>query len=438
MKYLKKFENHSQYESYIATDYAKPNVSLCVQENHVHYNPKTFNHIITYEASAKLPETTATNKAGGLHVNCFKGANDTILTVTKHEFENGVGTIEFDDDVVIIMPCAFYQCNFTSIKLPETVIDIQGAYNGHSYLCGAFASCSSLTSVTIPNSVTTIGENCFNNCSGLTSLTIGSSVTNIGASAFYGCSGLTSLTIGSSVTSIGGNAFGGCASLTSVTIPNSVTSIDYGAFRECSSLTNITIPNSVTSIGNGAFNGTPWWNSYSADTNNQYGNIVYINVVAYKAVNENITSIIFKNDTISISSSAFYGCSGLTSVTIPNSVTSIGGSTFGNCSGLTSVTIGDSVTSIGNYAFENCKGLTNVTIPDSVTSIGDSAFASCTGLTSVTSLATTAPTIEGNQAFYGVKTGGTLYVPQGSTSYDAWMNTSSFYLGYYNWTKVEQ
>lgn len=203
--YLKKFDNHDDYEDFVdGGTMVKPNVSYCIQENHVHYNPKTFNHIITYEASAKLPETTATNKSGGLHINCFKGANDTILTVTKHEFENGVGTIEFDGDVVIIMPCAFYQCNFTSIKLPETVTDIQGAYRGHSYLCGAFANCRSLTSITIPDSVTTIGENCFNNCDSLTSVVIGDGITLIDSSAFalnnylhpqVGCPNLASVTI---------------------------------------------------------------------------------------------------------------------------------------------------------------------------------------------------------------------------------------------------
>ncbi|MEY8606677.1 leucine-rich repeat domain-containing protein [Muribaculum intestinale] len=170
------------------------------------------------------------------------------------------------------------------------------------------SGCSGLTSVTIPNSVTSIGQRVFENCSGLTSVTIGNSVTSIGYYAFSGCYGLTSVTIPNSVTSIRERAFSGCSGLTSVTIPNSVTSIGERAFSGCSGLTSVTIGNSVTSIGYYAFD----------------------------------------------------GCYGLTSVTIPNSVTTIVQSAFSNCRGLTSVTIGNSVTSIGKYAFSGCSKLTSI------------------------------------------------------------------------------
>ena len=196
----------------------------------------------------------------------------------------------------------------------------------------AFEGCSSLTSLTIPSSVTSIGFSAFSGCSGLTSLTIPSSVTSIGSSAFSGCSGLTSLTIPSSVTSISSGAFEGCSGLTSFTIPSSVTSIGSGAFLGCSGLTSLTIPSSVTSI------------DYSA----------------------------------------FSGCSGLTSLTIPSSVTRIGQSAFEGCSGLTSLTISSSVTEICDYVFKGCSGLTSLTIPSSVTSIGYKVFSGCSGLTSLT------------------------------------------------------
>ncbi|GHT67718.1 hypothetical protein FACS189452_05980 [Bacteroidia bacterium] len=134
-----------------------------------------------------------------------------------------------------------------------TTIDVRAETVGITG--NAFYHCSGLTSVTIPNSVTSIGKSVFEGCTGLTSVTIPNSVTSIGNKAFSNCTGLTSVTIPNSVTSIGNNAFLGCSGLTSVTIPNSVTSIGGSAFHYCSGLTSITIPNSVTSIGNSAFQG---------------------------------------------------------------------------------------------------------------------------------------------------------------------------------------
>ena len=219
---------------------------------------------------------------------------------------------------------------------------------------GAFADCTTLTSIIIPDSVTSIGYSAFGRCTGLTSITIPDSVTSIGVYAFEGCTGLTSVTIPDSVTSIGYSAFGRCTGLTSITIPDSVTSIDGYAFVGCTGLTSVTIPDSITSIG------------YSA-----FGRCT------------GLTSITIPDSVTSIDGYAFEDCTGLTSVTIPDSVTSIGSSAFKGCTGLTSATIPDGVTSIGNHAFERCTGLTSVTIPDSVTSIGDSAFKNCKSLESV-------------------------------------------------------
>ena len=184
----------------------------------------------------------------------------------------------------------------------------------------AFRGCYYLTSVTIPNSVTSIGDN-----------------------AFFNCIGLTSVTIPNSVTSIGDSAFAHCYGLTSVTIPNSVTSIGKGAFWECRGLTSVTIPNSVTSIGNSAFDGC------SGITHPIIVNDMFVflpeRYEGHYSIPDNISIII---------GGAFSDCSGLTSVTIPNSVKSIGNSAFSRCSGLTSVTIPNSLTSIGRWAFNSC------------------------------------------------------------------------------------
>ena len=117
----------------------------------------------------------------------------------------------------------------------------------------AFTFCHSLTSITIPNSVTSIREKVFSGCICLRSIIIPNSVTSIGERAFEGCIRLKSIIIPNSVTSIENETFWNCTSLKSVTIPNSVTSIGNSAFEKCNSLTSIIIPNSVTSIGEGAF-----------------------------------------------------------------------------------------------------------------------------------------------------------------------------------------
>ena len=178
-----------------------------------------------------------------------------------------------------------------------------------------------------------------------TTIKIKEGTTAIGE-AFSDCTGLTSITIPNSVTSIGYGAFSGCTSLTSITIPNSVTSIGYGAFLGCTSLTSIIIPNSVTEIGGDAFEETPWFN-------NQPDGLLYIGRVAYKYKGEmpEKASIVIKEGTISIGSWAFADCDGLTSVIIPNSVTTIGEGVFFGCTNLSSLTIPSSVNTIEEFAF---------------------------------------------------------------------------------------
>ena len=200
------------------------------------------------------------------------------------------------------------------------------------------------------------------------------------------CSGLTSVSIGNGVTCIGNGAFVGCKALTSVTIPNNVIDIGYEAFYN-SGLTSVTIPNSVMSIGKEAFESCSNLTSMIVESNNvYYDSRNNCNAIIETATNTLIAgckNTIIPNSVTSIGGYAFWGCSGLTSISIPNSVTSIGQCAFWNCSGLTSVSIGNGVTSIGNGAFVGCKALTSVTIPNNVIDIGYEAFRN-SGLTSVT------------------------------------------------------
>ena len=313
-----------------------------------------------------------------------------------------------------------YRTQITSYTIGDSVTSI-GEY--------AFYNCSNLTNITIPNSVTTIGEKAFYNCKSLTSITIPDSVTSISSFTFYGCSSLTSVNIGNGVTSIGEEAFYNCKSLTSITIPNSVTTIGEKAFYNCKSLTSIivdennknyssldgvlfnkdkttlicypagktntsyTIPNSVTSIGNYAFRDCSSLTSITIpDSVTSIGNYAFHDCTR-------LTSITIPDSVTSISSFTFYGCSSLTSITIPDSVTSIGNYAFSSCISLTSITIPDSVTSIGSWAFNRCTSLTSVNIGNGVTSIGEEAFYNCTSITSIT--IPNSVTSISNGAFFG-------------------------------------
>ena len=218
-----------------------------------------------------------------------------------------------------------------------------------------FSGCSGLTSITIPSSVTSLGIYCFSYCWGLTSITIPSSVTSLSDDCFYACSGIKAITIPSSVTLLGDGCFSYCRSLTSITIPSSVTSLGDYCFRGCSVLTSITIPSSVTSLGDECFSDC-----------------------------SGLTSITIPNTVTSLGNYCFSGCSGLTSITIPSSVTSLGRCCFSGCSGLTSITIPSSVTLLGDGCFSYCSSLTSITIPSSVTSLDSFCFSGCSGLTSIT------------------------------------------------------
>ena len=350
----------------------------------------------------------------------------------------------------------FYNCgSLTSINIPSGVTSI-----GYS----AFAYCNRLTNINIPSGVTSIGERTFQGCSGLTNIEIPDSVTSIGGGAFGYCTGLTSCAIGSGVTNIGQSAFERCSGLTSVTIPDSVTSIGEYAFIRCIRIISLHIPSGVTTIGYAAFESCSGLTSITVSNENTvYDSRNNCNAIIETSTNTLICGCKYTtipNTVTNIGDLAFYECKDLTSIVIPDSVTSIGERAFSRCYSLSSCTIGSGVTVINNDAFHDCSGLTSVDIPDKVVYIGINAFIACynltnltigTGLTtigrdafrlcyklgSITCNVTTAPTIQ-STTFQDVKTGGTLTVPSGSSGYDVWMGTGDYYLGKYNWTKVEQ
>ena len=254
-------------------------------------------------------------------------------SIISNTHKNGQGLIVFDGPVTQIAEFAFQSCStLTSISIPNTVMSIEK---------NAFVSCTSLTSITIPNNVVSIGEFAFNGCDSLTSVYIAYGVTHIGDGAFNSCPSLSSITIPNSVMSIGRDCFAGCTSLSSVVFPNSLMSIGAGAFGNCSSLTSITIPNSVTSIEESAFSSCSSLGSIVVEN----GNTIYDSRENCNAIIETTTNTliagckntIIPNSVKIINESAFFGCSSLTSITIPNSVDSIGYYAFAYCSSLDTI-----------------------------------------------------------------------------------------------------
>jgi hypothetical protein len=309
----------------------------------------------------------------------------------------------------------------------------------------AFSHIISLTTVTIPSSVTTIGGAAFADCTSLISATIPSSVTSIGSYAFSYCTSMTAIDVNAAnanYASISGVLYNKAATTLiqcpggkagALIIPSSVTSISSSGFSQCIALTSVTIPNSVTSIGDAAFfNCTSLTSATIGSGVTSIGDYMFADCVS-------LTSIVIPIGVTSIGGASFSHCTALTSVTIPNGVTTIGVSAFYYCTALTSVTIPSSVTSIGSSAFTYCISMTAidvnagnpnyasidgvlynkavttliqcpggktgvVTVPSSVTSIGSTAFGYCASLTSITFLGLVAPTsigvnwIEGTDA----------------------------------------
>ena len=451
---------------YIAFQYCESLTNITIPDSVTYISDMAFDSC-TSLTSITIPDSV-TSIGNYVFSNCTNLESITIpnsvTSIGGSAFYNcpSLTSITIPNNVTSIGDYAFCKCeSLTSITIPNNVISI-GNYaflrctllsnidvsidnSNYSSKDGVlfnkdrteliyYPAGKSLSSYTIPNSVTSIGYDAFNSCTSLTSITIPDSVTSIGEGAFISCKSLTEMTIPDSVTSIGESAFENCTSLTSITIPNSVTSIGYQAFYDCTSLTSITIPNGITSIGASAFfgcnkledvyytgtkeewnkitlggynecltNSTMHYNSMGglcgdnakwildnatgtltiSGTGDMYDYNDYFSVPWY-AFTEDIKKVVINNGITSIGDHAFYNCTSLTSITIPDSVTSIGDHAFENWASLTSITIPDSVTSIGAMAFYYCLSLTSITIPNSVTSIGNGAFENCISLTSIT------------------------------------------------------
>ena len=308
---------------------------------------------------------------------CFYGCYGTeVLKV------NGIiqGNLNYFHDLVSIEGNYSFQGgdNYFSITGDSKLVSIN-LKNVERIIGSAFDSCSSLTSVVIPDSVIEFNScNAFNGCTSLTTVAIGNNITNIQNSCFSRCSSLVNVILGNSITTIEDWAFYQCTSLTNIELPNSVAEIGIQAFRGCSSLTNVTIGSGITKMKELCFGDCPLLNDCYYN-----GTIVDWCCISFPRNDDNpmcyVTNfyILDENGNIEHNNRHY---SLLTDLIIPDEVTRIGDYVFAEIRSLTSVTISNNVTSIGELAFLYCTSLRTVEIPDSVASIGNNPFGGCSSL----------------------------------------------------------
>lgn len=382
-------------------------------------------------------------------------AGTSAVTITGYQGEDSdvvIPSVIENSPVTCIGMSAFASCShLKSVSIPDSVTEIDPyAFNG----------CGGLSSITIPDSVAKIYENAFSSCGSLTEIAVSSSnpnyssqdgalfnkdktkllccpagksgtyitpdtVSEIGIGAFSGCRNLNNITLSNSVTLIRDSAFIECAGLSTITLPDSVKTIETRAFEGCSGLSTITIPANVEFIGDRFYGCTNLANIIVNSDNKQYSsqNGILFDKPKTRLIRCPIGkkgTYVAPNSVTAIGDGAFYGCSGLSSITLPNQVTYIDGWAFENCTGLSNMTLPDSVDSILHNAFKGCSGLHTVILSDSLTRIGYSVFDGCNNLSS-------------------------LFIPSGVTSigFDTFNNCSSLTDIYYggsenDWENIQK
>lgn len=306
------------------------------------------------------------------------GKTYTVTRIGYRAFrdQHDITSISMPNTIVSIGEEAFYSYNgsIREIKIPSSVRSIEA---------NAFANCNGMESIILNEGLESIGNYAFTNNYALTQMTVPSTVKEIGHEAFRYCSKMTRCTLGDALLTMGDYVFANCTELRTVNLPANLKSFGIYCFGNCNNLQSIKIPKTVTVIPRNAF---------------EY---------CYALSSVEIPATVKE-----IQDNAFWHCEKLASAVVPEGVTSINYGIFSECYSLSSVSLPSTVTTIGEYGFYNCRSLTSITLPASLTQIDRYAFNGCTGLTAVYLLATTPPLFSTDNTLLGAaQQGATLYVP---------------------------
>ena len=280
----------------------------------------------------------------------IEGYPVTAIAKSAFFFKTTVHSITIPSTVTRIGDDAFYYCeSLENVYISDLSAWCNIAFDGPRatpmyYASNLYLNNELLTDLTIPEDITQLIDYTFYGCDSLINVTVPETVSDVGYYSFSKCTNLSNITLPDGLQRIDDRAFLGCTVLEEIIIPESVTEIGAYAFAFCG-LTSFTVPETITEIGNGMFSDCT--------------NLTAVNI--HKGVNK-------------IGWAAFTRCSSLTTITIPDGVTQIQDGLFEGCTSLTAITIPDTVTSIKTWAFEGCTSLTSVTIPKGVTEVWFGAF----------------------------------------------------------------
>lgn len=312
---------------------------------------------------------------------------------------SGAVSVSIPDTVTSIGELAFWCCGLTEIHIPDSVVSME---------VGVLAGCSKLTEVVIPESVTNFEGAMFWNCYDLEKVTLPSHLTVLPAETFWNCSSLTNVVIPDGVTAIGVKAFMNCSALQDLTIPGGVTWLGERAFQGCYDLEGMDIPSGVNYIGPYAF-----LDCHTLTELVIPEGVTEIGEYTFYCC-RSLETLVLPSTVQSIGDCAFYNCESLTALDLPEGIPSLGWQAFAYCYSLEELEIPASVQSIGESAFTGCRSLKKINIPEGITTIGRMWFHNCISLTEV-EIPSTVTAID-YDAFYNCKSLVQIDLPDGLES----------------------